>query len=98
MCIRDSYTHAGPEIGVASTKCFTAQLVAMLLLAVYLGRRRGKLTPEEGRRVLEALARSPQQMREVLSKADDLRVLAKKYVRSQHMLFLCLLYTSTRGH
>jgi len=82
------YTHAGPEIGVASTKCFTAQLVAMLLLAVYLGRRRGKLTPEEGRRVLEALARSPQQMREVLSKAEDLRVLAKKYVRSQHMLFL----------
>ena len=40
------YTHAGPEIGVASTKCFTTQLVAMLLLAVYLGRRRGVLAPD----------------------------------------------------
>jgi hypothetical protein len=40
------YTHAGPEIGVASTKCFTAQLAALLLLAVYLGRRRGTLTQD----------------------------------------------------
>jgi len=82
------YTHAGPEIGVASTKCFTAQLVAMLLLAVYLGRRRGKLSPEEGRRILEALARAPHQMRDVLSRADDIRLLAKKYMRTSHMLFL----------
>jgi glucosamine--fructose-6-phosphate aminotransferase (isomerizing) len=82
------YTHAGPEIGVASTKCFTAQLVAMLLLAVYLGRRRGKLAPEEGRRILDALARCPQQMREVLAGADGVRALAKKYMRSEHMLFL----------
>jgi glucosamine--fructose-6-phosphate aminotransferase (isomerizing) len=82
------YTHAGPEIGVASTKCFTAQLVAMLLLAVYLGRQRGKLGPEEGRRVLEALVRCPHQMRDVLAKADDVRLLAKKYMRTAHMLFL----------
>jgi len=82
------YTHAGPEIGVASTKCFTAQLVAMLLLAVYLGRRRGKLAPEEGRRVLEALARCPHQMRQALSKAEDVRSLAKKYMRAEHMLFM----------
>ena len=40
------YTHAGPEIGVASTKCFTTQLAALALLAIYLGRRRGTLTPE----------------------------------------------------
>jgi glucosamine--fructose-6-phosphate aminotransferase (isomerizing) len=73
---------------VASTKCFTAQLVAVLLLAVYLGRRRGKLSPDEGRRVLDALARAPQQMREVLGKAKDVRSLAKKYMRTEHMLFL----------
>jgi glucosamine--fructose-6-phosphate aminotransferase (isomerizing) len=82
------YTHAGPEIGVASTKCFTTQLVAMLLLSVYLGRRRATLAPQQARRVLEALARSPQQMREVLGKADEVRHLAKKYVRTSHMLFL----------
>ena len=82
------YTHAGPEIGVASTKCFTTQLVAMLLLAVYLGRRRGSLKAAEARRILEALAHAPQQMRDVLAKAEDVRSIAKKYMRSAHMLFL----------
>jgi glucosamine--fructose-6-phosphate aminotransferase (isomerizing) len=82
------YTHAGPEIGVASTKCFTTQLVAMLLLSVYLGRRRGALSAEQARRILEALARVPHQMREVLGAADEVRYVAKKYMRSAHMLFL----------
>jgi glucosamine--fructose-6-phosphate aminotransferase (isomerizing) len=82
------YTHAGPEIGVASTKCFTTQLVAMLLLAVHLGRCRGTLGPEGARRIVEALARAPQQMREVLETADDVRDLAKKHMRVAHMLFL----------
>jgi glucosamine--fructose-6-phosphate aminotransferase (isomerizing) len=82
------YTHAGPEIGVASTKCFTTQLVTMLLLAVYLGRRRGTLAADDARRVLEALTRLPHQMRAVLAKGDDVRYIAKKYMRTQHMLFL----------
>jgi glucosamine--fructose-6-phosphate aminotransferase (isomerizing) len=82
------YTHAGPEIGVASTKCFTTQLVAMLLLAVYLGRRRGSLSQSEAQRVLEALARTPHQMRDVLAKAEEVRALAKRYMRVEHMLFL----------
>ncbi|HEY4012421.1 MAG TPA: glutamine--fructose-6-phosphate transaminase (isomerizing) [Polyangiaceae bacterium] len=82
------YTHAGPEIGVASTKCFTTQLVAMLLLSVYLGRRRGTLPQDQARRVLEALTRVPQQMREVLGESGDLRYLAKRHMRSSHMLYL----------
>jgi glutamine---fructose-6-phosphate transaminase (isomerizing) len=82
------YTHAGPEIGVASTKCFTTQLVAVLLLAVYLGRRRGTLSEAEGKRVLDALATAPHRMRQVLARADDLRHLAKKHMRATHMLFL----------
>src|SRR6202034_4086454 len=82
------YTHAGPEIGVASTKCFTTQLVALLLLAVYLGRRRGTLPKAEAQRVLEALTRTPHQMRDVRAKADDIRFLAKRFMRAQHMLFL----------
>jgi glucosamine--fructose-6-phosphate aminotransferase (isomerizing) len=82
------YTHAGPEIGVASTKCFTTQLVAMLLLSVYLGRRRGTLEKVEGQRILEALAHVPHQMREVLTRADAVRALAKRHMRARDMLFL----------
>src|SRR6478672_6830290 len=67
------YTHAGPEIGVASTKCFTTQLAALLMLAVCIGRRRGTLSPEGSRRILDALQRAPHQMREVLAKADDIK-------------------------
>jgi glucosamine--fructose-6-phosphate aminotransferase (isomerizing) len=82
------YTHAGPEIGVASTKCFTTQLAALLMLAVYLGRRRGTLPVEEARRVLDALWRVPAQMREVLARGDELKVIAKKHLRARDMLFL----------
>src|SRR5580698_6235874 len=64
------YTHAGPEIGVASTKCFTTQLVALLLLAVHLGKQRGALSPAEAERVLTALWGVPHHMRTVLSKAE----------------------------
>jgi glucosamine--fructose-6-phosphate aminotransferase (isomerizing) len=82
------YTHAGPEIGVASTKCFTTQLVAMLLLAVYLGRRRGTLSEADGKRITGALTEAPHRMRQVLADADKLRHLAKKYMHTKHMLFL----------
>jgi len=82
------YTHAGPEIGVASTKCFTTQLAALLLLAVYLGRRRGTLSPESACRVLDALRKVPNQMRLILAQADAARAIAKKHVRARDMLFL----------
>jgi glucosamine--fructose-6-phosphate aminotransferase (isomerizing) len=82
------YTHAGPEIGVASTKCFTTQLVALLLLAVYLGRRRGVLSQSEARRVLDALAMAPARMREVLAKTDHVKHVAKKHMKAHDMLFL----------
>ena len=82
------YTHAGPEIGVASTKCFTTQLVALLMLAVYLGKRRGTIDATESRRLLDAMSHVPQQMREVLLKADDIKVIAKKHMRARDMLFL----------
>ena len=82
------YTHAGPEIGVASTKCFTTQLAALLLLAVHLGRSRGALPPERGRRVLEALWHAPAQMRDVLAQSDAIRVIARKYHNARDFLFL----------
>jgi glucosamine--fructose-6-phosphate aminotransferase (isomerizing) len=82
------YTHAGPEIGVASTKCFTTQLAALLLLAVHLGRSRGTLSEAEAERVLTALRGVPQQMRAVLAKADAIKAIARKYVHARDMLFL----------
>jgi glucosamine--fructose-6-phosphate aminotransferase (isomerizing) len=82
------YTHAGPEIGVASTKCFTTQLVAMLLLSVFLGRRRGTLSAAEGRRVLDALVRVPHLMRDVLAREDEVKAMAKRHMRARDMLFL----------
>jgi glucosamine--fructose-6-phosphate aminotransferase (isomerizing) len=82
------YTHAGPEIGVASTKCFTAQLAALLLLAVYLGRRKGTLSPENARRVLDGLRKVPHQMRLVLGQAEDIKAIARKHIRARDVLFL----------
>ncbi|HLK41431.1 MAG TPA: glutamine--fructose-6-phosphate transaminase (isomerizing) [Polyangiaceae bacterium] len=82
------YTRAGPEVGVASTKCFTSQLVALLLLSVYLGRRQETLAAGDARRILEALARCPQQMRDVLARTEGVRLVAKKHLRASHMLFL----------
>ncbi len=82
------YTHAGPEIGVASTKCFTTQLAALLMLAVYLGRRRGTLEEKEARRILDALWHVPAQMREVLAQGEHIKQIAKKHLRARDMLFL----------
>jgi glucosamine--fructose-6-phosphate aminotransferase (isomerizing) len=81
------YTHAGPEIGVASTKCFTTQLAALLLLAVHLGRRAGTLSTSEARarprRALEGLSRCGR-----AREGDEIKAIAKKYVHSRDMLFL----------
>ena len=62
------YTHAGPEIGVASTKAYTAQLFSFYLLAFYLGNLRGTVTYEQGRKYLEGLNKIPAQMREILKR------------------------------
>ncbi len=82
------YTHAGPEIGVASTKCFTAQLAALLLVAVYLGRRRGTLDEARGRELLQALVETPQHMRRILAQAPYIRSAAKQLYQTKDMLFL----------
>ncbi len=82
------YTHAGPEIGVASTKCFTTQLAALLMLAIGLGRRRGTLSAAEARRLVDALSKVPHQMREVLAKAEEVKHIAKRHIRARDMLFL----------
>jgi glucosamine--fructose-6-phosphate aminotransferase (isomerizing) len=82
------YTHAGPEIGVASTKCFTTQLVALLLVSVYLGRRRGTLTEARAREVLQALVEVPGEMRRALEAKDAVADVARRFHNSEHVLFL----------
>ncbi len=82
------YTHAGPEIGVASTKCFTTQLAAMVLLAVYLGRRRGTLDAERARELLQGLVEIPFLMRAVLGLDDLVRDLARPLAQVKSALFL----------
>ena len=61
------YTHAGPEIGVASTKAFTAQLTALFLFAVYLGQVRGTITPEESKKLLNELTLIPGKLEALLN-------------------------------
>jgi glucosamine--fructose-6-phosphate aminotransferase (isomerizing) len=73
------YTHAGPEIGVASTKAFTTQLVAMTLLAIYLGRRTKALSREKARTLLAELVQLPTKMRDVVESGAQLQVLARRY-------------------
>ncbi|MCA9537196.1 MAG: glutamine--fructose-6-phosphate transaminase (isomerizing) [Myxococcales bacterium] len=83
------YTHAGPEIGVASTKCFSAQLANLVMFAIWLGRRRDALSPERTRELVEALARLPQQMADTLNGTRQLVAnLARRYVDARDVLFL----------
>ena len=82
------YTHAGPEIGVASTKCFTSQLAALLLFAVYLGRRKGTLDADTARTVLQSLVEAPAAMRSVLGQAQKVLSIARKHHTASHLLYL----------
>jgi glucosamine--fructose-6-phosphate aminotransferase (isomerizing) len=82
------YTHAGPEIGVASTKAFTTQLVALHMLAIYLGQIRGTLKPEEARPHLEALTQLPVLMEQVLKCEPVAEEIAKRFYQRKDFLYL----------
>ncbi len=79
------YIHAGPEIGVASTKAFTCQVTALILLALYL-----KQTKKESidKKILEELIKIPKKIREILKKSDEIRKLAKIFKNSKNFLYL----------
>jgi glucosamine--fructose-6-phosphate aminotransferase (isomerizing) len=82
------YTHAGPEIGVGSTKTFTAQLTALYLFALYLAQVRGLLSFEDSKSWLKALAALPTQLESVLQRDDEIAELAQHFYRSSDFLFL----------
>ena len=80
-------THAGPEIGVASTKAFTTQLVALMLLTIVIGRRHG-LTAEQESELVQQLRKLPDEMRAVLSLEKQIERLASEFRDKNHALFL----------
>ena len=82
------YTHAGPEIGVASTKAFTTQLVALYLIALYLASHLGKMTRGEVRQHLAHLLKLPTWVQETLDLDHEIRELARRYMTAQNFLYL----------
>ena len=81
------YLHAGPEIGVASTKSFSSQVVALALFTLYLARRRN-MSILEGRKLARALRRLPDQLDEALTVDDKVRELARQYRDAPNFLYL----------
>ena len=82
------YTHCGPEIGVASTKAFTAQLIALYLLALHLGRVRGVLNANDGRIWLERLVSLPAKVEHILKREAEIVAIAKRYHAKRNFLYL----------
>ncbi len=82
------YTHAGPEIGVASTKAFTSQLTALYVLALHLASVRGTLTAEQERCYMQELTRLPGKLERVLEKDEVYEDLARRFFRCSDFLFL----------
>jgi glucosamine--fructose-6-phosphate aminotransferase (isomerizing) len=82
------YTHAGPEIGVASTKAFTAQLTALYLFALYVAQMREAMSAEQAKTSIQQLLRIPAKLEHLLTRDQECEDLAKQYVRAQDFLFL----------
>jgi len=82
------YTHAGPEIGVASTKAFTTQLVALYLFALCLARAGGRMSADQAVVLMEDLAKLPQQVEKILEEEETIRKLAKRYADRTDFLYL----------
>jgi glucosamine--fructose-6-phosphate aminotransferase (isomerizing) len=81
-------THAGPEIGVASTKAFTGQMVALYLLGLYLGQIRGTLSKDQARFHAQELAELPVKLEQLLNNSDSIEELAKEFFRATDFLYL----------
>ncbi|MFH1537253.1 MAG: glutamine--fructose-6-phosphate transaminase (isomerizing), partial [Patescibacteria group bacterium] len=82
-----AYSHAGPEIGVASTKAFMSQLAILALVTIFLGRQRG-MSMTMGRRIGEELQQIPRKIEEILKEEDKIKKLAKKYYKYENFMFL----------
>lgn len=82
------YTHAGPEIGVASTKAFVTQLIALYLFTIRLGRARGAIDDVHGQKMIASLKKVSELMVETLKLNDEIEVIAKKYMNARDFLYI----------
>ena len=82
------YTHAGPEIGVASTKAFTTQVISLLLFALYMGGKRGFLSADDTGAYLSEIVKLPEVIEKVLTQDDHILSLAKMFKDSSNFLYL----------
>jgi glucosamine--fructose-6-phosphate aminotransferase (isomerizing) len=82
------YTHSGPEIGVASTKAFTAQIVALYLFAIALGKNRSCIDEAEASKLIDDILRLPGQIEAVLDLDTEIQRIAKELFRAQDFLYL----------
>ena len=82
------YTHAGPEIGVASTKAFTTQITCLLLLAIRIARSRGTMSSDKANELMKSLLEIPQKVKEILDREEEIKVLSKPHVNRQDFLYL----------
>jgi len=81
------YIHAGPEIGVASTKAFTSQVAVLAVLTLCLARTRG-MSEEQGTRIARALTEMPEKIEAILAKNDEIKTIARAYSRHNNFLYL----------
>ena len=82
------YIHAGPEIGVASTKAFTSQVIALLLFTLKLGRLRGAMSAERGQEIIAGMRALPGHIQSVLARAQEIEDIAEEYKRASNFLYL----------
>ena len=87
-CDATIYTHAGPEIGVASTKAFTTQLAALYLFAIYFAKTRGTIADERTAQLLKELIEVPRHIEQCIAQADAIRAFAPRYSDASSFLFL----------
>lgn len=83
-----AYTHAGPEIGVASTKAFTAQITVLLMMALIIAKRKGTLTDSRYRQLLIEIEKLPEKVEEALTEAEKIRYIASLLKDSRNFLYL----------
>jgi len=82
------YLHAGSEIGVASTKAFTSQVIVLTLLSLFLSQKRNTLDEQNRKQIINPLQEIPSQVRKILEKQDEIKVIAEKYFKFNNFLYL----------
>ncbi len=82
------YTHAGPEIGVASTKAFTAQVTVLSMLALVMGKERGTISNEFYKKCVVELASIPNKIKSILTQSDEIKQFAKTFTYAQNFIYL----------